>query len=87
MLRGDGFERIVGTTDKAGSFHELSAFLLGQPLWRRNVISAHSSPAHAAIAMTAQDLIAHATVLAYRLAGYALQNMAEDAALLAMMFC
>ena len=37
--------------------------------------------------MTAQDLIAHATVLAYRLAGYALQNMAEDAALLAMMFC
>ena len=32
--------------------------------------------------MTAQDLIAHATVLAYRLAGYALQNMAEDAALL-----
>jgi len=26
-------------------------------------------------------------VLAYRLAGYALQNMAEDAALLAMMFC
>ena len=37
--------------------------------------------------MTAQALIAHATVLAYRLAGYALQNMAEDAALLAMMFC
>ena len=36
--------------------------------------------------MTAQDLIAHATVLAYRLGGYALQNMAEDAALLAMMF-
>ena len=31
--------------------------------------------------------LAHATVLAYRLAGYALQNMAEDAALLAMMFC
>lgn len=37
--------------------------------------------------MTTQDLIAHATVLAYRLAGYALQNMAEDAALMALMFC
>ena len=45
------------------------------------------TPPHPATAMTAQDLIAHATVLAYRLAGYALQNMAEDAALLAMMFC
>ncbi|MDR6768673.1 hypothetical protein J2W88_003977 [Acidovorax delafieldii] len=29
------------TVNKAGSFHELSAFLLGQPLWRRYVISAH----------------------------------------------
>ena len=45
------------------------------------------TPPHPATAMTAQDLIAHATVLAYRLAGYALQNMVEDAALLAMMFC
>ena len=53
----------------------------------RHVISARPSPAHPATAMTAQDLIAHATVLACRLAGYALQNMAEDAALLAMMFC
>ena len=51
------------------------------------MISAHPSPAHPATALTAQDLIAHATVLACRLAGYALQNMAEDAALLAMMFC
>ena len=75
------------TVNKAGSFHELSAFLLGQLLWRRHVISAPPRPAHSAIAMTAQDLIAHATVLAYRLAGYALQNMAEDAALLAMIFC
>ena len=86
--RRAGSSPAPGTTvNKAGSFHELSAFLLGQLLWRRHVISAHSSPAHPAIAMTAQDLIAHATVLAYRLAGYALQNMAEDAALLAMMFC
>jgi tRNA(Arg) A34 adenosine deaminase TadA len=37
--------------------------------------------------MTAHDLIAHATMLAYRLAAYALQNMTEDAALLALMFC
>lgn len=37
--------------------------------------------------MTTQDLIAHAMVLAYRLAGYALDNLAEDAALLALVFC
>ena len=37
--------------------------------------------------MTTQDLIAQAMVLAYRLAGYALDNMAEDAALLALVFC
>ena len=37
--------------------------------------------------LTVQDLIAQATVWAYQLAGYALQNMAEDAALMAMMFC
>lgn len=36
--------------------------------------------------MTPQDLIEHATALAYRLAGYALLNWADDAALLAMMF-
>ena len=36
---------------------------------------------------TAQDLIALATVWAYRLAAYALENLAEDAALLAMVFC
>lgn len=37
--------------------------------------------------MTLQDLIAHATVLTYRVAAYALQNMAEDAALIALMWC
>ncbi len=47
----------------------------------------HLHAPYRTLPMTAQDLIAHATVLAYRLAGYALQNMAEDAALLAMMFC
>ena len=51
------------------------------------MISAHPRPAHPATAMTAPDLLAPDTALAGRLAAYALQNMAEDAALLAMMFC
>jgi hypothetical protein len=34
-----------------------------------------------------QDLINQATVLAYRFAGYALLNLADDAAILAFMFC
>lgn len=37
--------------------------------------------------MTHQDLFAYAVVWAYKLAGYALDNLAEDAALLALMFC
>ena len=37
--------------------------------------------------MSAQYLIDQAMVLAYRLAGYALLNWADDAAILAFMFC
>ena len=37
--------------------------------------------------MPLDDLIAHALVLAYRLAGYALLNLVDDAAIMAMMFC
>jgi len=37
--------------------------------------------------MSAQHLIEQATVWAYRLAGYALLNWADDAAILAFMFC
>lgn len=39
------------------------------------------------LTMTTQDLLAHVMVLTYRLAGYALDNMVEDAALLALIFC
>lgn len=34
-----------------------------------------------------QDLINQAIVLAYRLSSYALLNLADDAAILAFMFC
>lgn len=37
--------------------------------------------------MTNQDVIDHAVALAYRLAGYALLNLADDAAILALVFC
>ena len=37
--------------------------------------------------LNASDLIEQAVALAYRLAGYALLNWADDAALLALMFC
>ena len=37
--------------------------------------------------MTTDQLIDFATFHAYRLAGYALTNLAEDAAILAFMFC
>jgi hypothetical protein len=37
--------------------------------------------------MLLDDLIALAVVLAYRLAGYAVLNLLDDAAIMAMMFC
>lgn len=37
--------------------------------------------------VNAEYLIEQAVALAYRLAGYALLNWADDAALLALMFC
>jgi hypothetical protein len=37
--------------------------------------------------MTAQHLLEQASFLVYRLAGYASLNWADDAALLALMFC
>lgn len=37
--------------------------------------------------MTTQDVIDQAVALAYRLAGYALLNLADDAAILALIFC
>ena len=37
--------------------------------------------------MNPHPLIEQATMLAYRLAGYALLNWADDAAILAFMFC
>ena len=37
--------------------------------------------------MTADYLIEQAVILAYRWAGYALLNLADDAAMLAMVFC
>ena len=37
--------------------------------------------------MPFDDLIARPLVLAYRLAGYALLNLVDDAAIMAMMFC
>ncbi|SEB18870.1 hypothetical protein SAMN05444680_11283 [Variovorax sp. YR216] len=38
-------------------------------------------------ALTIQDLINQTMVLAYRLSGYALLNLADDVAILAFMFC
>ena len=67
-----------GTTDQAGSF-PLPAFSFLWTLAARAGLFAMTT--------TAQDLIAFATVWAYRLAAYALENLAEDAALLAMVFC
>jgi hypothetical protein len=37
--------------------------------------------------MTLESLIDHAVMLAYRWAGYALLNWADDAAMLALVFC
>jgi hypothetical protein len=37
--------------------------------------------------MHLDDLIANTVVLAYRLAGYAMLNLIDDAAIMAMMFC
>jgi hypothetical protein len=37
--------------------------------------------------MPLEHLIEHALLLTYRLAGYALLNMVDDAAIMAMMFC
>jgi len=37
--------------------------------------------------MTADNLIEQAMMLAYRWAGYAMLNLADDAAMLALLFC
>lgn len=37
--------------------------------------------------MTAQDFMTQAALLAYRIGAYMLLNWADDAAILAMMFC
>lgn len=73
------FDSGLGTIDKAGSFLSYRPFLL--------IIAAHCPSLSSHLTMTPQDLLAHAMVLAYRMAGYALDNLVEDAALLALIFC